>query len=189
MLAQTVCILTQLWHQIILLERCVLRLCIHNDSGKACSEGANRVSSPDTWSPTALTGILYCAVLSSHQWSWVIMAKRYSAVSPHTDIPRVKRKADQYLRVNLTSQTMLRFFLARKLGRHVREIHLTEWLWSPTQTTPGSSWPLPKYHMSYPAVFPGDDKKTTTMAWHGSTNHSPKEPLKWNGCFLSETLT
>lgn len=39
LLAQTSDILIQLWHQIRLLELCVLRLCVHNYSGKACSGG------------------------------------------------------------------------------------------------------------------------------------------------------
>lgn len=37
LLAQTVDILIKFWHQIMLLELCDLRLCVHNYSGKACS--------------------------------------------------------------------------------------------------------------------------------------------------------
>ena len=39
LLAQTVDILNHLWHQIMLLELCVLRLCVHNYSGKSYSRG------------------------------------------------------------------------------------------------------------------------------------------------------
>lgn len=141
---------------------------------KGMFKGPYGVSSPDNWIPVPLTGILYCFVLFTHisgaesPWN-----KRHSAISPKTGMPRPKQKVDQYLKVNLTSQIMLSVFLGRQLGRHRRDIHLTECLWSLTQTGFGlcqnTTWSTQLCFL---------ERVRKRLRRYASTNHSPNRAIK-----------
>lgn len=141
---------------------------------KGMFRGPYGVSFPDNWIPTPLTGILYCFVLftpiSGAESPW---NKRHSAIIPKTGMPRLKQKLDQYLKVNLTSQTMLSVFLCRQLGRHRRHIHLTEQLWSLTQSGVGlcqnTTWSTQLCFL---------ERARKLLRWYGSTNHSPNRAIK-----------